>query len=159
MTEVLDAAFVATTNNPQPLTDSTGSRRYMCVQVNERIDTSTTVDYPQLYAQAVAEIRAGMKTYFDNEDEQAIQISNGLFQQYDCIDEIFSDMFHRPLKTEVAIRMTVTEIVARMKEKYKNIELNKSNIMRVGHILRNGRYKFIRNKRLEYFVAENVANT
>ena len=153
------AAFVATTNNPQPLTDSTGSRRYMCVQVNERIDTSTTVDYPQLYAQAVAEIRAGMKTYFDNEDEQAIQISNGLFQQYDCIDEIFSDMFHRPLKTEVAIRMTVTEIVGRMKEKYKNIELNKSNIMRVGHILRNGRYKFIRNKRLEYFVGENVANT
>jgi hypothetical protein len=64
------AAFAATTNSPQPLVDITGSRRYMVEEVKGRIDVNTVgdkaIDYPQLYAQIVAEIQGGEPVYFDS---------------------------------------------------------------------------------------------
>ena len=47
------ASFVATTNNPHPLTDATGSRRYICLTIPEGqfIDNAGNIDYDQLYAQ------------------------------------------------------------------------------------------------------------
>ena len=117
------AAFIGTTNNPQPLIDYTGSRRYMCIRVKERIDTSTAVNYEQMYAQAVEEIKSGARTYFDNEAEHQIQLANADFLQIDCMDDIFFEMFHRPAKEEKAMRLTATEIVQKMKTKYRNISI------------------------------------
>ena len=50
------ASFIATTNDSTPLTDPTGSRRYLCCDINGIIDTDVPIDYRQLYAQAVAEL-------------------------------------------------------------------------------------------------------
>ena len=49
------ASFVATTNNPHPLTDATGSRRYICLTIPDGmfIDNSGDIDYDQLYAQVM----------------------------------------------------------------------------------------------------------
>ena len=149
------ATFIATTNNPQPLVDETGSRRYMCIKVTGKIDTKTAVNYEQMYAQAIAEIKSGAKAYFNNEDERKMQLSNNDFQQFDCVDEIFSEIFHRPQKGEKSLRLTATEIVQEMKKKYRNIAVNNSNIMRVGHILNRQRYNMIRGNARRYDVAMN----
>ena len=149
------AAFIATTNNPQPLIDYTGSRRYMCIRVKERIDTSTAVNYEQMYAQAVEEVKSGARTYFDNETEHQIQLENADFLQIDCMDDIFFEMFHRPSKDEKSLRLTATEIVQRMKNKYRNISINNSNIMRVGHILTRNKFKLTRGKARRYDIATN----
>jgi hypothetical protein len=53
------AAFVATTNDPTPLTDPTGSRRYLCIRTTGKIDTRTKIDYQQIYAQLHAELKNG----------------------------------------------------------------------------------------------------
>ena len=149
------AAFIATTNNPQPLVDYTGSRRYMCIRVKERIDTGTAVNYEQMYAQAVEEIKSGAKTYFDNEAEHKIQLANADFLQIDCMEDIFFEMFHRPSKDEKALRLTATEIVQKMKTKYRNISINNSNIMRVGHILTRSKFKLTRGKSRRYDISMN----
>jgi predicted P-loop ATPase len=49
---------VATTNNPHPLSDATGSRRYICLTIPEGlfIDNTGEIDYEQLYAQVVHEV-------------------------------------------------------------------------------------------------------
>lgn len=46
---------MATTNNPHPLTDATGSRRYICLTIPEGqfIDNAGNIDYDQLYAQVL----------------------------------------------------------------------------------------------------------
>ena len=75
------ASFIATTNEREPLTDSTGSRRYLCCEVTSIIDTDTPIDYPQLYAQAVSELEQGMPWYFSKEEELQIERHN---QQYQC---------------------------------------------------------------------------
>jgi predicted P-loop ATPase len=70
------ASFIATTNDQQPLTDPSGSRRFLCIETTGSIDLKRTINYPQLYAQAVAEIQAGKPTYFNRRQEQRIQRSN-----------------------------------------------------------------------------------
>lgn len=40
------ASFMGTTNEPQPLTDPTGSRRFICVEVTGDIDFRDTIDPP-----------------------------------------------------------------------------------------------------------------
>ena len=70
------ASFIATTNDTQPLTDPTGSRRYLCCEVTGVIDTDTPIDYCQLYAQAVAELQRGHRWHFTKAEEAAIMQHN-----------------------------------------------------------------------------------
>ena len=70
------ASFIATTNEPEPLTDPTGSRRYLCCEVTGLIDTESPTDYRQLYAQAVTELQAGEPYYFSKEEEAEIERHN-----------------------------------------------------------------------------------
>ena len=67
------ASFVATTNNPHPLTDATGSRRYICLTIPEGqfIDNAGDIDYDQLYAQVLYELRELKAPYWFNNDEVA----------------------------------------------------------------------------------------
>ena len=51
------ASLCATGNNECFLNDPTGSRRYVCCEVESLIDTDTPVPYQQMYAQAVTPIR------------------------------------------------------------------------------------------------------
>ena len=75
------ASFIATTNDRQPLYDPTGSRRYLCCEVDGIIDTATPIDYRQLYAQAVSELRRGAPYHFTKDEERAIEQHN---EQYRC---------------------------------------------------------------------------
>jgi len=75
------ASFIATTNDRQPLYDPTGSRRYLCCEVDGLIDTTTPIDYRQLYAQAVSELRRGAPYHFTKDEERAIGQHN---EQYRC---------------------------------------------------------------------------
>ena len=73
------SSFIATTNERQPLTDTTGSRRYLCVAVTGTIDTDTPVNYQQLYAQALWEIDHGEPYYMSREEETVMQEHNQQF--------------------------------------------------------------------------------
>lgn len=70
------ASFIATTNDIQPLTDPTGSRRYLCCEVTGIIDTETSINYQQMYAQAVSELDSGFPWFFSKEEEQDIEHHN-----------------------------------------------------------------------------------
>ena len=75
------ASFIATTNSPTPLTDPTGSRRYICCPVSGVIDTEPTINYRQLYAQAIFELRHGARYWPDRDEEQRMEAHNASFQQ------------------------------------------------------------------------------
>ena len=61
------ATFIATSNNYDLLTDPTGSRRFVCIEINGNIRPDRSVEYGQLYAQAVAALRAGERYWFTPE--------------------------------------------------------------------------------------------
>jgi len=73
------ASFIATTNEPHPLTDKSGSRRFVCVRVTGPIDFLTPVNYPQLYAQVKEEVAAGKRYFLDEADTRMLMEHNGEF--------------------------------------------------------------------------------
>ena len=74
------ASFIATTNNLRPLTDPTGSRRFICIYTDE-IDNSGFINHDQLYAQLCAELQQGRRYWFDDEENARIIEQNTDFQQ------------------------------------------------------------------------------
>ena len=59
------ASFIATSNQKDLLTDPSGSRRFICIEVTGVIDTNRPIDYEQLYAQAMYELEHGERYWFD----------------------------------------------------------------------------------------------
>ena len=114
------ASFIGTSNPTEVLADTTGSRRFICVEVTGVINQLLPIDYTQLYAQAVAELdaRAALgdqarakdvgRTYFTKLEEATIQRSNQRFMQPSVAVERFQLMFE-PMAQRKTKRLTGTE--------------------------------------------------
>ena len=102
------ASFVATTNNPHPLTDVTGSRRYICMTIpdGKYIDNTGEINYDQLYAQVLYELRVQKSPYWFNNDEVArIQQLNQNYLEQKDIADIIRICFRKPEPGELAQSM------------------------------------------------------
>jgi predicted P-loop ATPase len=136
------ASFIATTNNSRPLPDDkTGSRRFVCIVVEQQIDYLTPVDYPQLYAQLVAEISQGRQYWFDEADNQRIINENHRFERVGSIEKMISETFHPTLDDDKSHRMSVDDIVQTLNKTFPNFHLTKSINIEVGRALSQLGYK------------------
>ena len=152
------AAFVATTNSLSPLKDETGSRRYMVVEVTGVIDTSTegdhAIDYPQMYAQALAEIRRGEDYYFDGERERLIVEKGAEYYEMPNVISIFCDHFRKPEAGDEILKLSPSGILAYIKEKWHIDLINQSNtVMLSNHLIREGYEKGKGRERRQYLVS------
>jgi predicted P-loop ATPase len=85
--------FIATCNHFDLLSDPTGSRRFLCVEVDGRIGETGTFPLTQAYAQALAALRNGERYWFDK-DEEALVIENNLqFQQIPVEEQLLLEYF------------------------------------------------------------------
>ena len=129
------ASFVATTNNPHPLTDATGSRRYICITVpdGQYINNTGEIDYEQLYAQVVYELKEAKTPYWFNNDEVArIQELNQNYMEQKDIAEMVEICFRKPHQGEVAKSMNSKMLLTQIRKEYPSVEINQSNRIRIG---------------------------
>ena len=129
------ASFVATTNNRHPLKDVTGSRRYICIQIpdGQMIDNSGEIDYGQLYAQVVHEIRDLNAPYWFNNDEVArIQQLNQNFMEKKDLGEMFIACFRQPNEGEVVKTMNCGQIIDIMQKDYPTLQNTMGNRVKLG---------------------------
>ena len=87
------ASFIGTSNRRDLLTDLSGSRRFICVEVPAPIDCVTPIDHARLYAQLVHELRQGERCWFSKEEEAAIQEANRPFYRVTPAEEVISACF------------------------------------------------------------------
>lgn len=73
------ASFIATSNRRYLLCDETGSRRFICVELTHPIDVDTPIDYPQLYAEAMAALESGERCWFDEEETRLLEAHNSAY--------------------------------------------------------------------------------
>ena len=111
------ASFIATSNRKDLLSDPTGSRRFLCVELTHKIDASP-IDHDQLYAQLKAELEAGERHWFTTEEELEILRNNAAFYKQTAEEELFYTLFRPAREAEPCERLTSTEIFRRMKEKH-----------------------------------------
>lgn len=110
------ASFVATTNSDRPLVDATGSRRYLCVNVTDTIDFSTPIDYPQLYAQLLAELQDGHPFWLNDEQTAQLMEQNERFRQISGIQQMLTALID-PTPGE-GQWMTLTEMLSHLQQRF-----------------------------------------
>jgi hypothetical protein len=118
------ASFVSTTNNPHPLTDTTGNRRFICVRIpaGQFIDNTGEIDYGQLYAQVLYEIRELKSPYWFNNDEVArIQELNIEFMEQKDVAEAIHVCFRKPEEGEAFKRMKSSEVLQVLRHEFPSI--------------------------------------
>ncbi|NDV57759.1 BT4734/BF3469 family protein [Bacteroides sp. 519] len=149
------ATFIATSNNFDLLSDPTGSRRFICVEVEGIIDYSQPIDYKQLYAQAVHAIRNGEHYWFSHEEEAYITSCNQRFVRTLPEEEILLAYFRSPVGDEPFEELTCGEMLERIRSKNTGFKCSKTAAITLGRSLRN---KFV-NRRLSkgtvYKVTDN----
>ena len=110
------ASFIATTNSDRPLIDATGSRRYLCVNVTGNIDFSTPIDYPQLYAQLLAELQDGRPFWLDAAQATQLMEQNERFREVSGIQQMLTaTIAHNDGQGEW---MTLTEILEHLQQRF-----------------------------------------
>lgn len=129
------AAFCATTNSLTPLTDPTGSRRYLCVNVTDNINVTQSIDYEQLYAQVMYEVRHGEKCYLSGEEEADMQEYNKAYYQEKPLETLVDNFFTIPTEGQESKCYTALEALNIIKETAKDIETNYKTVQQLGKIL------------------------
>ena len=127
------ASFIATTNDRQPLTDPSGSRRYLCCEVNGIIDTSAPIDYGALYAQAVGELQQGATWYFTKDEEEAVSRHN---EQYTIqqTPEMIVETYYEPAPRSKDCFLSATDIQQQLSKQVRKADL--PSLIALGRALR-----------------------
>ena len=87
------ASFIGTSNQKDLLTDPTGSRRFICIEVTAPIRTNVTINYKQLYAQAMDAIYHKERYWLDDTDEAILRQTNREFEQISPLEQLFHCCF------------------------------------------------------------------
>ena len=129
------ASFVATTNNPHPLSDVTGSRRFICIEISDGqyIDNAGEIDYEQLYAQLVYEVNELKAPYwFTNEQVARIQALNQNYTDEKDITEIIEACFRKPNEGEKVKAMNCTQMLELISKEYPSLKKTVSTKVHLG---------------------------
>lgn len=129
------ASFIGTSNHKDLLTDLSGNRRFICVEVTAPIQTNITIDYKQLYAQALDAIRHHERYWLDDTDEAVLKESNEEFRQISPLEQFFLCYFQTgTLETNDGEWMMTIEIFNYLQQKAKG-QLATTKASQLGRLL------------------------
>lgn len=130
------ASFIATSNMDDILTDPSGNRRFIGIELTGPIDISVRPNYQQLFAQAEKAIWNGEKTYFDAEQTALIMENNRRYQQIDPVMQCFCESFTPTEDENEGTFMTAAAIFSELKAKY-GASLEAKSLLSFGRCLKN----------------------
>ncbi len=87
------ASFIATSNMTDILSDPSGNRRFIGIELTAPIDTSRVPDHRQLFAQALQLLRNGSRSWFDKAETEQIMLWNRRYEIQEPADQYFSLCF------------------------------------------------------------------
>ena len=156
------ASFIGTTNEMTPLTDPSGSRRFVCVNVDGNIDFQSLIDYPQLYAQLKQELQDGERYWLTKDEEAALMTHNRQFQRLNGLGEMLLSLYRRPDDDPAPHAeghwVTLKQIAARLKQAFgSGFKEEPGTLEKIGSFLNRPEYKFESHRRsggMEYLVVE-----
>lgn len=129
------ASFIATSNQKDLLTDPSGSRRFICIEVTGVIDTNQPIDYQQLYAQAMYELEHGERYWFDEKDEKIMIENNREFEQNPPEEQLFFRHFRTAALEEEGEWLSPVEIMQDI-QRNSAIPMSVKRVSSFGRILK-----------------------
>ena len=111
------ASFIGTSNTPYLLTDTTGSRRFLCVELTEMIDVDTPIEYEQLYAQCMHLLDRGERHHFTAEEVVDIELRNRPYRHIPPVEEHCRKHFRLPREGETPQLMSAADIYEYLRQR------------------------------------------
>ena len=130
------ASFIATSNIKDILSDPSGNRRFIGVELTGPIDVSVRPNYQQLFAQALSALNNGEKSYFDAQQVKLIMKSNSQFEIIQPIDQYFLLYFELVENEKEGDYLTAAEIFDYLKKQIGS-SLKVNSLMGFGRKLAN----------------------
>ena len=138
------ASFTATTNNPRPLQDPTGSRRYLCVEIQQGsiICNERPIEYDQLFAQVKYEVcEQHLRYWFTPDEVRRIEEHNVKFQRIDDLESMLNACFRRPTAEETVRPLLVRDVVSILLNNFPGLKQTTSLNVKVGRMLKAMKYE------------------
>lgn len=128
------ASFIGTSNHKDLLTDTSGSRRFIGVEVTGVIDVTRPIDYDQLYAQAMAALYSHERYWFDDKEEAMMTEANREFEQSPAIEQLFLVYYRAAQDEEEGEWLLAADILQRI-QKVSKMKFSPGQVAYFGRIL------------------------
>ncbi|WP_348800553.1 VapE domain-containing protein [Flavobacterium adhaerens] len=146
------ASFAGSVNTSQFLNDSTGSRRFLCFEV-ENIQYQHEVDINLVFSQALYLFKSDFRFWFDQDEIKAITESNEQYQLRSPEEELLLTWFEPVAREKAKLCLNTSQIAAKLADRAK-LNINDSTINKLGKALK--KHQFIRfNTKKGYVYAVN----
>ena len=136
------ASFIGTTNQPKPLTDPTGSRRFVCVEITDMINFEDNLEHRQLYAQLKQEVAEGARYWLNDEEISTLIAENERFQRIDSLEEMIASTFRKPEEGEEGRWISSSEALQILQHRFGKATMADYNPEKVGNRLSRRRFDF-----------------
>jgi hypothetical protein len=134
------ASFAGSVNTAQFLNDSTGSRRFLCFEL-EGIKYQHDVDINLAFSQALFLFKSGFRYWFDQEEIKLISENNEQYQLRSPEEELLLTWFEPIERENATLFLNASQIAAKLAEKAK-ININDGTINKIGKAMK--KHNFIR---------------
>jgi predicted P-loop ATPase len=116
-------SFIGTTNQQKPLVDPTGSRRFVCVAIDndKNINFEDNLNHRQLFAQALYLFNSGERYWLDNSEIATLIKENEPYQKLNDLVEMIGETFRKP-KANEGRWWTLPEIHELLKSRFTNYD-------------------------------------
>ncbi|WP_395043561.1 VapE domain-containing protein [Flavobacterium sp.] len=128
------ASFAGSVNTAQFLNDSTGSRRFLCFEL-EGIKYQHDVDINLAFSQALCLFKSGFRFWFDQEEIKSITENNEQYQLHSPEEELLLTWFEPCPKEEASLFLNASQIAAKLADRTK-LNLNDGTINKLGKALK-----------------------
>ncbi|WP_348825655.1 VapE domain-containing protein [Flavobacterium aestuarii] len=134
------ASFAGSVNTAQFLNDSTGSRRFLCFEL-EGIQYQHDVDINMVFSQALYLFKSDFRFWFDQEEIKSITESNEQYQLRSPEEELLLTWFEPVEREKATLFLNASQIGAKLAERAK-INITDGTINKIGKALK--KHNFIR---------------
>ncbi len=132
------ASFAGSVNTAQFLNDTTGSRRFLCFEV-ENIEYTHNIDINKVYAQAVSLYKSEFRHWFNQEEIKEINANNEQYQLRSPEEELLLTWFESAEKETAQYFLNTTQILQMITSR-ANLNISDASVNKLGKALRKHGY-------------------
>ena len=145
------ASFAGSVNTAQFLNDTTGSRRFLCFEV-EHIEYNHEIDINTVYSQALKLHKEGFRHWFNQEEIKEINANNEQYQLRSPEEELLLTWFE-PVEKEVATHFLNASQIAQIISSRANMNINDATVNKLGKALKKHQFhRIYKNRAYVYIV-------
>ncbi|WP_228410775.1 VapE domain-containing protein [Chryseobacterium taklimakanense] len=142
------ASFAGSVNTAQFLNDTTGSRRFLCFEV-ENIEYTHNIDIHKVYAQALKLQKENFRHWFNQEEIKEINANNEQYQLRSPEEELLLTWFEPATKQNANAFMNTTQIAVALAERAK-MNITDGTVHKLGRALK--KHNFLRHTKNNAYV-------